>query len=83
VSLQQVEALGNNQRACRDTAQQIRRAGVKMPEALIALAALDPKFFDAIYTASQPPGEPAGQPPSQPLEQPPSPPAEQPPAQPR
>jgi len=83
VSLQQVEALGNNQRACRDTAQQIRRAGVKMLEALSALAALDPKFFDTIYTASHPPGEPAGQPPGHPIGQPPDLPAEQPPAQPR
>ena len=64
---------------CRDAAQQIRRAGVKMPEPLMALAALDPKFFDAM----QPPGQPAGQIATQPMGQPPSPPAGQPPAQPR
>src|SRR4051812_37021570 len=42
-----------NQRACRDAAPQIRRAGVKMPEPLIVLAALDPKFFGAMQPAGQ------------------------------
>jgi hypothetical protein len=55
---------------------------VKMPEALIALAALDPKFFDAIY-ASQPAGQPNGQPLNQPTEQPPGLPAATSPEQPR
>ena len=53
VLLQQVEALGGNQRACRDAAPKIRRAGVKMPEPLIVLAALDPKFFGAMQPAGQ------------------------------
>jgi len=57
--LQQAEALGGDQRACRDAAQQIRRAGVKMPEPLMALAALDPKYFDAALPAAQPPGSSA------------------------
>ncbi|HKG76612.1 MAG TPA: hypothetical protein VKA90_03780 [Beijerinckiaceae bacterium] len=66
MSLQQAEALGNNQSACRDAAQQIRRAGVKMPEPLMALAALDSKFFNAAQPAGQPPAPPVEQPPAQP-----------------
>lgn len=31
--------------ACRDAAQKMRRAGVNLPAALMALAALDPKFL--------------------------------------
>jgi hypothetical protein len=30
---------------CRDAAQKLRRAGAKMPEPLLALAALDPKYY--------------------------------------
>ncbi|MFH6786048.1 MULTISPECIES: hypothetical protein [Methylobacterium] len=37
----------NDIQACRAAAQSIRRAGVVMPPALIALSALDPKFFAA------------------------------------
>ena len=42
VSLQQAEALAqaNDIRACRDAAQHMRRAGVALPPALIALAGL-------------------------------------------
>jgi hypothetical protein len=42
VSLQQAESLAqaNDIRRCRDTAQQMRRAGVALPPALIALAGL-------------------------------------------
>jgi hypothetical protein len=41
-NLQQAEALAqsNDIRGCRDTAQQMRRAGVALPPALIALAGL-------------------------------------------
>jgi hypothetical protein len=40
--LQQAEALAqsNDIRGCRDAAQQMRRAGVALPPALIALAGL-------------------------------------------
>jgi hypothetical protein len=57
VTLEQAEALlgSDNLRGCRDAAQQIRRAGVKMPESLIALAALDPKFFDSAASNGPPP----------------------------
>jgi hypothetical protein len=42
ISLQQAQELaaGGDQRACRDAAQQMRRSGMIMPDALIALAAL-------------------------------------------
>lgn len=39
-------ARDNNLHACRDAAQEMRRAGVAMPAPLLALAALDPKFFE-------------------------------------
>lgn len=40
-------AASNDVQACRAAAQAIRRAGVVMPAPLIALSALDPKFFAA------------------------------------
>lgn len=40
----QAAAAGNDIAACRSTAQDMRRAGVAMPPALIALAALDLKY---------------------------------------
>jgi hypothetical protein len=49
--LQQAEALRDNLKACRHAAQQICRAGVKMPEALTALAAFNLKLFDAMQPA--------------------------------
>ncbi len=47
ISLQQAQevAARGDQRACRDAAQQIRRSGVTMPDALIALAALRPDLL--------------------------------------
>ena len=51
VLLQQAEALRDNQKACRHAAQQICRAGVKMREALTALAAFALKLFDAMQPA--------------------------------
>jgi type IV secretory pathway VirB10-like protein len=33
-------------KACKDAAQQMRRAGVKLPDPLLALAALDLKFLE-------------------------------------
>jgi hypothetical protein len=36
----------HNLQGCRDVAQEMRKAGVVMPPPLLALAALDPKFFD-------------------------------------
>ncbi|MBV9393538.1 MAG: hypothetical protein JOZ84_03915 [Methylobacteriaceae bacterium] len=39
-------ARDHNVQGCRDVAQEMRRAGVVMPPPLLALAALDPKFFD-------------------------------------
>jgi hypothetical protein len=47
VSLADVEPLAqaNDMKGCRDAAQKLRRAGAKMPEPLLALAALDLKFF--------------------------------------
>jgi hypothetical protein len=41
----QDEAARGDQRACRDTAQQMRRTGVTMPDTLIALAALKPELL--------------------------------------
>jgi hypothetical protein len=35
-------------KSCRDVAQQMRRAGVKLPDPLIALAALDLKFLESV-----------------------------------
>ncbi|KMO12666.1 hypothetical protein [Methylobacterium platani] len=40
-------AAANDVQACRAAAQSIRRAGVVMPAPLIALSALDPRFFAA------------------------------------
>ncbi|WP_245442951.1 hypothetical protein [Methylobacterium terrae] len=40
-------AASNDVQACRAAAQSIRRAGVVMPAPLLALSALDPKFFAA------------------------------------
>jgi hypothetical protein len=47
VSLADVEPLAgaNDLAGCRDAAQKLRRAGAKMPEPLLALAALDPKHY--------------------------------------
>jgi hypothetical protein len=47
VSVEQADALvgANNFSACREQAQKLRRAGVNMPVPLLALSALDPKFF--------------------------------------
>ncbi|MEA2857495.1 MAG: hypothetical protein QOH98_1816, partial [Methylobacteriaceae bacterium] len=39
-------ASDHNLQACRDTAQEMRKAGIVMPPPLLALAALDLKFFD-------------------------------------
>jgi hypothetical protein len=39
-------ARDHNLQGCRDVAQEMRRAGIVMPPPLLALAALDPKFFD-------------------------------------
>jgi hypothetical protein len=49
VTLQQAQELAarGDQRACRDAAQQMRRAGVTMPDTLIALAALRPDLLAA------------------------------------
>jgi hypothetical protein len=49
MTVQEAEALAqaNNLQACHDAAQEMRRAGVSMPPPLIALAALDVKFFGA------------------------------------
>ncbi|MER2264532.1 hypothetical protein [Methylobacterium oxalidis] len=40
-------ARDNNISACRDAARQMRVAGIPMPAPLLALSALDPKFFEA------------------------------------
>ncbi|GEP05791.1 hypothetical protein [Methylobacterium oxalidis] len=40
-------ARDNNISACRDAARQMRVAGIAMPAPLLALSALDPKFFEA------------------------------------
>ena len=40
-------ALANDMVACRDAARKMRLAGVAMPAPLLALTALDPKFFEA------------------------------------
>jgi hypothetical protein len=47
VSLADVEPLvgANDLAGCREAAQKLRRAGAKMPEPLLALAALDPKHY--------------------------------------
>jgi hypothetical protein len=47
-AVQQVEAAAtsNDLGACRRVAQEMRRAGLAMPEALIALAAMDPKLLE-------------------------------------
>src|SRR5437588_461125 len=37
----------HNLQGCRDTAREMRKAGIVMPPPLLALAALDLKFFDA------------------------------------
>lgn len=53
-SLEAAEGLAreNNLLRCREETQKMRRAGVKLPDALIALAALDPKFYP--QAAAQP-----------------------------
>jgi len=38
-------ARDHNLQGCRDVAQEMRRAGITMPAPLLALAALDLKFF--------------------------------------
>ena len=45
-------ARDHNLQGCRDAAQEMRKAGIVMPPPLLALAALDLKFFD---TAPKPP----------------------------
>jgi hypothetical protein len=40
-------ARDHNVQGCRDAAQEMRKAGIVMPPPLLALAALDLKFFDA------------------------------------
>jgi hypothetical protein len=40
-------ARDHNLQGCRDVAQEMRKAGIVMPPPLLALAALDLKFFDA------------------------------------
>jgi hypothetical protein len=40
-------ARDHNLQGCRDAAQEMRKAGIVMPPPLLALAALDVKFFDA------------------------------------
>jgi hypothetical protein len=49
MTVQEAEALAqaNDLQACHDAAQRLRVAGVSMPPPLIALAALDVKFFGA------------------------------------
>ncbi|MYZ50517.1 hypothetical protein E4O86_22725 [Rhizobiales bacterium L72] len=49
VSVADAEALANagDQLACRAAARKMRLAGVAMPAPLLALAALDPKFYNA------------------------------------
>jgi hypothetical protein len=39
-------AQGNDMGACREAAQKLRLAGVAVPAPLLALAALDLKFFN-------------------------------------
>jgi hypothetical protein len=48
-ALQQAGAAvsSGDQKACRESIQKMRRAGVSLPAPLIALGALDPKFFRA------------------------------------
>jgi hypothetical protein len=47
VSVAEAEGLAGarNQIACRDAARKMRIAGVAMPPPLLALTALDPKFY--------------------------------------
>ena len=49
VTFEQAQALAeaNDIKACRDATQKMRRAGVALPPALIALAALDPQRLEA------------------------------------
>ena len=49
VTLEQAQAMAeaNDVQGCRDAAQRMRRAGVALPPALIALAALDPQYLQA------------------------------------
>ena len=49
VTLEQAQAMAeaNDVQGCRDATQRMRRAGVALPPALIALAALDPQYLQA------------------------------------
>jgi len=48
VSVEEAESLaqGNDMAACRQAARKLRLAGVAVPNPLLALAALDPKYFN-------------------------------------
>jgi hypothetical protein len=48
MTVQEAEALveGDDMQACRDAGRKLRLAGVAVPPALLALTALDPKFFE-------------------------------------
>ena len=48
VTVEEAESLaeGNDLVACRQAARELRLAGVAVPAPLLALAALDPKFFN-------------------------------------
>ncbi|MDB5651633.1 MAG: hypothetical protein JWL62_3153 [Hyphomicrobiales bacterium] len=49
-----------DQLACRGVTQKMRRAGVALPAPLLALAALDPKFYSAAPSEQEPAPAPAG-----------------------
>ena len=48
VTVEEAESLeeGNDILACQQAARKLRLAGVAVPNPLLALAALDPKFFN-------------------------------------
>jgi hypothetical protein len=48
VSVEEAESLaeGNDMTACRQAARKLRLAGAEVPAPLLALAALDPKYFN-------------------------------------
>jgi hypothetical protein len=48
IQIERVEAASrdHNIQGCRDAAQDMRRSGIAMPDVLLALAALDVKFFE-------------------------------------